>query len=218
MVHNTLTTKKVCTMLKTLLLLFTLQGLIMASQELQYKLLEKNDIYELREYKPYIVAQTQVSGDFDDMGTKAFRILFKYISGYNQKKQNIEMTSPVLAESSTQEGEKIAMTTPVIQEMDKNSQTALYSFVMPSGSSLASLPLPLDSRISLKEITTKTLAIRSFSGFWSEYNYEENVKILLDALNKANIETIGKPNFARYNSPFTLWFMRRNEIMIEVQP
>jgi len=205
-------------MLKTLLLLFTLQGLIMASQELEYKLLEKNDIFELREYKPYIVAQTQVSGDFDDMGAKAFRILFKYISGYNQTKQNIEMTSPVLAESSTQEGEKIAMTTPVIQEMDKNSQTALYSFVMPGGSSLASLPLPLDSRISLKEITTKTLAIRSFSGFWSEYNYEENVKILLDALNKANIETIGKPNFARYNSPFTLWFMRRNEIMIEVQP
>lgn len=204
-------------MLKILLFLFTLQGLIMASQEPEYKLLEKNDTYELREYKPFIIAQTEVSGDFDDMGAKAFRILFKYISGNNQTKQNIEMTSPVLTESSTQEGEKIPMTTPVIQEMNENSQTALYSFVMPNGATLDSLPQPLDSRIILKEVPAKTLAIRSFSGFWSEENFEENKKILLDALNKANIKTIGKVNFARYNSPFTLWFMRRNEIMIEVQ-
>ncbi len=164
-----------------------------------------------------MVAQTEVTGDYDDMGGKAFRILFKYISGDNQQSSNIEMTAPVIQENTQEDGQKIQMTAPVIQEIDTaNPQSAIYSFVMPQNFTLATLPLPLDKRITLKEIPAKTVAVRVFSGSWGEENFKENETILLNALQDANIKTIGEPSFARYNSPFALWFMRRNEIMIEI--
>lgn len=189
----------------------------MAIEEPKYILIEKNDIFEVREYQPYLVAQTKVTGDFDETGSKAFRILFKYISGKNQQNSNIEMTAPVIQENVQQDGEKIQMTAPVIQEIDgENSQSTVYSFVMPLNFTLATLPLPIDKRITLKEIPAKTVAVRVFSGSWGEENYKENEVIMLNALTKAKITTIGKPSFARYNSPFSLWFMRRNEIIIEI--
>ena len=189
----------------------------MAIEEPKYAVIQKNDTFELRTYTSYVVAQTEVTGDYDDMGGKAFRILFKYISGDNQQRSNIEMTAPVIQESTPKDGQKIQMTAPVIQEIDTtNPQSAIYSFVMPDNFTLATLPLPLDKRITLKEVPAKTVAVRVFSGSWGEANFKENEIILLNALKKANIKTIGEPSFARYNSPFSLWFMRRNEIMIEV--
>ena len=183
-----------------LLLLFILKGIVMAIEEPNYKIIEKNDAFEIREYESYIIAQMQVIGNFDEVGEQAFPILFKYISGENRK------------------GEKIEMTAPVIQEMDtKNSQKKFFSFVMPIKYTLATIPRPLDARISIKEIPAKKIAVRIFSGFWNEENYTENQDILLEELYKANIKTIGTVKLARYNSPFSIWFMRRNEIMIEMQ-
>lgn len=125
----------------------------MAIEEPKYTVTQKNDTFEIRAYAPYVVAQTEVTGDYDDMGGKAFRILFKYISGENQEQSKIEMTAPVIQENTKQEGQKIQMTAPVIQELDtKNPKSAFYSFVMPENFTLATLPLPLDKRITLKEI------------------------------------------------------------------
>jgi hypothetical protein len=190
----------------------------MAIEEPKYTLIEKNDAFEIRKYAPYLVAQTEVTGTFDEMGNKAFRILFKYISGENQKRSKIKMTAPVIKESTENNGLKIQMTAPVIQEIDKiNPKSATFSFVMPQSFTLATLPIPLDDRINLKEIPAKTVAVLKYSGGWGEEKYKKNEAILLKALDDADIITIGKPSFARYNSPFVLWFMRRNEIMIEVQ-
>ena len=151
------------------------------------------------------------------MGGKAFRILFKYISGENLKNSKIQMTAPVIQEETQKEGEKIQMTAPVIQEIDTNNpKSAIYSFVMPLTFTLDTIPQPLDKRITLKEVPSKTIAVRIFSGLWGEENNKNNKNILLDALKKADIKTIGEAKFARYNSPFSLWFMRRNEIMIEI--
>lgn len=190
----------------------------MAIEEPKYTLIEKNDAFEIRKYAPYLVAQTEVTGTFDEMGNKAFRILFKYISGENQQRSKIKMTAPIIKESTENNGLKIQMTAPVIQEIDKiNPKSATFSFVMPQSFTLAILPIPLDDRINLKEIPAKTVAVLKYSGGWGEEKYKKNEAILLKALDEADIITIGKPSFARYNSPFVLWFMRRNEIMIEVQ-
>ena len=204
-------------MKKILILLLALKGTLMAIEEPKYTLIEKNDTYELRTYAPYIVAQTQVTGNYDDMGNQAFRILFKYISGENKQRSTIEMTAPVIQENTKQEGQKIQMTAPVIQELDtQNPKSAIYSFVMPENFTLKTLPVPMDKRITIKEIPAKTVAVRVFSGLWGEDNFRENETVLLDALKEANIKMMGKPSYARYNSPFSLWFMRRNEIMVEV--
>ena len=205
-------------MLRIFLLLIIFKGLLMAIEEPKYTVVEKHDRYEIREYAPYVVAQTKVTGSFDEMGGKAFRILVKYISGENQQRSKIKMTAPVIQENSYQSGQKIKMTAPVMQEVDANSPTqAVFSFVMPQSFTLDSLPVPLDKRITLKEIPAKTVAVLQYSGSWGEEKYKQNEAMFLNALNNANIKTIGRPSFARYNSPFTLWFMRRNEIMIEVQ-
>lgn len=205
-------------MSRIILLLIILKGTLMAIEEPKYTLIEKNDAFEIRKYAPYLVAQTEVTGTFDEMGNKAFRILFKYISGENQQRSKIKMTAPVIKESTENNGLKIQMTAPVIQEIDKiNPKSATFSFVMPQSFTLATLPIPLDDRINLKEIPAKTVAVLKYSGGWGEEKYKKNEAILLKALDDADIITIGKPSFARYNSPFVLWFMRRNEIMIEVQ-
>lgn len=190
----------------------------MAAEGPKYTLIQKNEVFEIREYAPYLVAQTEVTGTFDEMGGKAFRILVKYISGENQQQSNIKMTAPVIQESSAQEGQKIPMTAPVIQEAGKrDSQSTTFSFVMPQNFTLDTLPLPLDKRITIKEIPAKNVAVLEYSGGWGEQKYKKNEALLLKALEDAGIKTIGVPSFARYNSPFTLWFMRKNEIMIEVQ-
>lgn len=204
-------------MLRIFIILITLQGSLMAIEEPKYTIIEKNDTYEIRQYAPYLVAQTEVQGTFDEMGRKAFRILFKYISGSNQQRSKIKMTAPVIQEDSDKQGEKISMTAPVIQEIDKNDpQSAMISFVMPENYKLNTLPLPLDKRIILKEVPEKTVAVLTYSGSWSKSKYKQNEEKLFRSLNEAGIKTIGKPVFARYNSPFALWFLRRNEIMIEV--
>lgn len=205
------------TMLRIMLLLILLKGTLMAIEEPKYTVIQKNDTFEIRQYAPYLVAQTEVTGTFDEMGGKAFRILVKYISGENQERSKIKMTAPVIQEPKEQEGQKIQMTAPVIQELSQTDpQSVTFSFVMPQHFLLETLPLPLDKRITLKEIPAKTVAVLEYSGGWGEEKYKKNETMLLNALHEANIKTIGKPSFARYNSPFALWFMRRNEIMIEV--
>ena len=206
-------------MLRIVFIIFlTLKGVLMAIEEPKYTLMEKYEAFEIRKYSPYLVAQTEVSGTFDERGGKAFRILIKYISGENQQQSNIKMTVPVIQESSDEEGQKISMTAPVIQEKGKeDSNSAIISFVMPESFTLDTLPSPSDNRITLREIPAKIVAVLQYSGGWTEKRYKEHEAILIKALQDANIKIIGEPSFARYNSPFALWFMRRNEIMIEVQ-
>jgi hypothetical protein len=117
------------------------------------------------------------------------------------------------------EGEKMAMTAPVTQREkgSEGSDTFVLSFVMPSGYSLESLPVPLDSRVRLREEPAKLMAVRSYSGRWTESNYRENESLLLAAIEKAGLELVAAPVYARYNSPFSLPFLRRNETMVEVR-
>jgi len=99
----------------------------MAYEEAKYTVIMKEGNYELRLYESHIVAETVVDGDFDKAGNEGFRRLFKYISGENQKKQSIAMTTPVSQEAGS---EKIAMTAPVSQE--RTGDQWRIAFVMPS--------------------------------------------------------------------------------------
>ncbi len=81
-----------------IIILLTLKGVLMAIEEPKYTVIEKYEAFEIRKYESFLVAQTEVSGAFDERGGKAFRILIKYISGENQKQSNIKMTAPVIEE------------------------------------------------------------------------------------------------------------------------
>lgn len=183
----------------------------MATEEAPFKVLKTYDIFELRDYAPQVLAETIVDGDLEGAGNKAFRRLFNYISGDNKSRNKIAMTAPV---SQEKKGEKISMTAPVSQQRVKEKWAV--SFMMPASYTIETLPTPDDPSITLRQVPARRVAAVRYSGFWSEEKYLLN-KGKLDAWIRENRFTVvGEPVWARYNAPFTPWFMRRNEILIPV--
>jgi hypothetical protein len=183
-----------------------------AYEEPKFTILNKYDNFELRRYEEYIVAEVSVSGGFKEAGNKGFRMLFNYISGNNKTKREVDMKAPVSQEELSQ---KIEMTVPVSQE--KIGQRWSINFLMPSRFTINTLPEPLDANVRLRKVPSKRIAALRYSGTWSEKLYERKKRELLDLLQKNNLRPVGNPILARYNSPFSLWFLRRNEVLIEVE-
>lgn len=182
---------------------------IMAIEEPRFEVEKKYSDFEIRKYGSMLVAQTEVNEGFADAGDKAFRILADYIFGNNISQTKIEMTAPV-----TQQSEKITMTAPV--NLSRSGSGYIVQFVMPANYTLQTLPAPVDARVKLAELPPKRVAVYSYSGSWSEERYQEKLAEFQLQLEKEKLKSIGEPTFARFNSPFQLWFLRRNEIWLEV--
>jgi hypothetical protein len=183
----------------------------MAIEEPPYEIELKMEDYEIRRYQKIIVAETLVQADFEDAGNAAFRILADFIFGKNQSQSKIAMTSPVTQQPSS---ERISMTAPVTQT--KMNDNYLVQFVMPKEYTLDSLPQPLDSRITIREVPARRIAVHQYSGGWSEAKYQKELAKFLAVLAKDKVETVGEPTLSRFNSPFSLWFLRRNEIWFDL--
>ncbi len=181
----------------------------MAIEEVKYDVIASDDNIEIRQYAPAIVAEIAVTGDVESAGDEAFRPLFNYISGDNTVQQDIAMTAPVSQQAS---GERIAMTAPVNQHVD--GEQWLVSFMMPASYTLESLPIPDDNRIQLRQLSPRLVAAIRYSGFWSESNYLSNKTKLEKWLKQTDYQISGEAIWARYNAPFTPWFLRRNEVLI----
>lgn len=185
----------------------------MAIEEPKYTVGAKTEEYEIREYESTLVAETKVDANFEDAGNQAFKILADYIFGNNTTKVKIDMTAPVSQASSSQ---KIDMTAPV--SLAKAGAGFVVQFTMPAKFNLETLPKPNDARVLIKEIPKRKVAVYSYSGSWSEERYNKNLSKFLAALDRDKVKTEGEPIFARFNSPFQLWFLRRNEIWISIVP
>ena len=187
-------------------------GPIMSNVEApNYDVVTVENNIEIRQYAPMIVAEVQIDGKREDSTGEGFRLLADYIFGNNIAKQDIAMTAPV----QQQEGNKIAMTAPVQQQ--KEGGTWQISFVMPSEYSMDTLPKPVNDLVKLKKIPAKQFVVIRFSGTNSDANVEEHEEKLMKYVQSKNISVIGSPKYAFYNPPWTLPFMRRNEVMIEIQ-
>lgn len=180
-------------------------------EQARYRVLSKAGKFELRDYSPQVVVETVVDGAMEDAGNKAFGRLFGYISGKNRSQTKIEMTAPVTQEPSS---EKIAMTAPVGQQ--RGADGWVVSFAMPAEYSLANLPLPEDPQVVLRQIPAARMAAVRYSGTWSEKRYLRYEGELREWIEKLHYSSLGAPVWARYNPPFTPWFLRRNEILIPV--
>jgi len=183
----------------------------MAIEEAPYKVLKSSGTFELREYAPHILAEAVVEGDLESAGSTAFRRLFRYISGENRSRGTIAMTAPV---SQEQAGEKIRMTAPVGQQ--RAGKMWAVSFTMPAGYTMETLPTPDDPTIMLRQVPPRRMAAVRYSGFWSESSYLRHKSELESWIRGNGLTFAGDPVWARYNPPFTPWFMRRNEILIPV--
>ena len=195
-------------------LIATLGGEDVSYESPSYRVVESIGDVEIREYAPYLVAETEVDGPLEDAGSQGFRILAKYIFGDNQGNRKVAMTAPVSQERKA--SAKIAMTAPVTQARKDDRFT--IQFMMPSEYTRESLPIPNDSRIQIREVPGRRLAAVRYSGRWSKSNYDTHLAKLLQTLERNGFEPIGEPLWARYDPPFKPWFMRRNEILTAFRP
>lgn len=191
--------------------LLILAGTSMAIEEPSYQVIEKTDQVEIRRYPAIIVAETKIDAEFEAASNQAFGRLFDYISGQNQPKDKIAMTAPVI---QTQ-GDKIAMTAPVTQQ--SSEQGYLVQFVMPARYTMDNIPQPTDNQVTIRQLEPRLMAVHRFSGSWSFEHYRDKLSLLRQALTNTSYTPVGQPIFARFNPPFWPWFLRRNEIWIEVK-
>jgi hypothetical protein len=199
-----------CALLSTVAIaIFPMPG--HATEEPEYQVVRELGDVEVRLYAAYTVAEVVVAGPAGDAGNQAFPILAGYIFGRNKGEKRFVMTAPVTQAAVPV---KLEMTAPVTQSAAPGG--FLVQFVLPKGETVASAPEPLDARIQIREVRPRQMAVIRYSGFWSESNYNEHLAKLQTALRAAGLAWTGEAVYARYNAPFTPWFMRRNEIWLHL--
>jgi SOUL heme-binding protein len=179
-------------------------GIAQAVEEPRFTVEARTTTYEIRRYEPVLVAETPVTAAFDEAGNAGFRVLAGYIFGNNQTRARIAMTAPVIQEAA---GSTV---------LKPSAEGFVVQFTMPAGSALATLPTPNDPRVRLRELPARRIAVLGYSGSWSEARYQAKAAALLATLKKDGIRTLGAPVLARFDSPFQLWFLRRNEVWVEL--
>ena len=198
--------------LPVVLLAACLSGTIMSQVEQpKYKVLESQGDIEIREYAPMIAAEVEVRGERTKALNQGFRLIADYIFGNNLSSKKVPMTAPVTQET----GEKIAMTAPVTQ--DGSGDSWKVRFVMPEGFTLDTLPKPKNPEVRLITTPAKRVVVIRFSGFNTDKNVNTHREQLLKFINDHHLSVVGQPTTAFYNPPWTLPFLRRNEIMVELR-
>ena len=187
---------------------------VMAAEEPKYELIEKSGEFELRQYLQMLIAEVLVDGDMDQASGKGFRLIADYIFGNNitetGSSKKIKMTAPVTIEPRSEE---ISMTIPV--SLKNISGRWQVSFVMPSKYTLDTIPLPNNKQIMLRKVPARKVAVLEFSGFANEKNTANRTQELLKWMDKNNLISTGSIELSRYDPPWTLPFLRRNEIIVE---
>ncbi|WP_127077101.1 SOUL family heme-binding protein [Rhodomicrobium lacus] len=179
--------------------------------------IEKQDgAVEVRAYGPLIAAEAEVRGPRREAINEGFRLIAAYIFGANQPKAKIEMTAPV-----EQQKQKIAMTAPVTQQGGSardgdGRESWTVRFIMPKAWTMETLPAPSDPRVRLEPIPPRRFLAIRFSGFAGDDAIREKTDELRRYAETHGLAIRGEPVLAFYNPPWTLPFMRRNEVMFEL--
>jgi hypothetical protein len=184
-----------------------------ATEEPEFQIVRKLQNIEIRQYAGYAVAEVVVKGPARNAGNQAFPILAGYIFGKNKGEQKFAMTAPVTQMAAPI---KLEMTAPVTQSAVTGG--FLVQFVLPKGVSASSSPEPLDARVQRRDVAPAQVAVIRYSGVWSKSNDNKHLDMLQAALTAAELAWTGEPVYARFNAPFTPWFLRRNEIWLHLVP
>ncbi|MDC0372750.1 heme-binding protein [Candidatus Pelagibacter ubique] len=163
----------------------------MSYEEVNYEVVKKNEVYEIRKYSDRLAIETDISNEGN-----SFRKLFNYISGNNDK------------------NEEIKMTTPVTQMQKKGNMT--MQFYLPSRFNKENIPSPSNPDVKILNIKGGYYAVIRYSGRVSDKNFIKHKSILENELKKDNMIILSPPIKATYDGPFTLPMNRRNEAMFEI--
>jgi hypothetical protein len=184
---------------------------VMATEEPPFTVKSAHGEFEIRDYPALVAAEVTVTGDRKDASSKGFRLLAGYIFGGNTLKQSIALTASVTQATTS---EKIAMTAPVLQTGDNGSW--VIRFIMPQGSTLETLPRPNNPKVRLVAVPPARMAVVKFSGLARQEDVDAKTAALSRFVKAQHLQAIRPPSLAQYNPPWTLWFMRRNEVLLPV--
>ena len=173
-------------------ILFLSTNTTMATEEVKFDIVHKNEIYEIRKYSERLVAQA-----INDKDNGTFRKLFNYISGDNSSSKKIEMTTPVT-------------------QMKKDN-ASFMQFYLPSEFNKKTTPIPTNSDVEITLMKEGYFAVIRYSGRSSDKNFIKYSKILRKKLLEDKILINGFAIEATYNPPWTLPPFRRNEVMFNVK-
>jgi hypothetical protein len=178
-----------------------------SAEAVPYERIDALGDVDIRRYPASVLAETTARDQLI-----AFRRLFEYISGANEAEASVSMTAPV----ETTVGTKIAMTAPVRTESAASGLR--MGFFLPPAYDLDSAPQPTAEAVTLREVPARRMAAIGFSWYapaWRVKRYEDRLR---DALDGTNYEPTGDPSLLRYDDPWTPPFMRRNEVVVELEP
>ncbi len=182
----------------------------MAVERPKYSVESSEPPFEVRDYGPTIVAVVHVEGARSAAVNAGFRILAGYIFGGNQTADKISMTAPVTQSA----GQTIPMTAPVEQNVAQAGWEV--RFTMPAAYTLGALPKPTDARVHLVSVPRRRMAAVTFSGFWSDSNLQSHQAQLRQFLQRHALIAVSAPTYAYYDPPWTPWFWRTNEVLVEI--
>jgi len=152
--------------------------------------------FEVRHYPDYVLAQVKTTGEFNSAANSAFRPLVNYISGRNKTRT------------------QYAMTAPVLHEPNSNSTEHIISFVLPEGTSIKDLALPVDAEVTLKHVKAHYAAALTFRGLANYEKFNSLGSQLKAAVKSAGLNISGDPYYARFDPPWKPGFLRHNEALI----
>ncbi len=200
---------------------FLIMGPAMAIEEPEYEVMQRAAPFEVRHYRPFIVAETMVDGDMDAASNVGFRRIAGYIFGDNRSV--VGAVSPGPQGSANAGSEKIAMTAPVTMEPQEGSASQAMAanrwrvhFVLPKSLTMNTVPRPNNAQVNLREVPAKRYAVLSFSGFAGSEKVQSKSAELLAWISAQGFTPVGAPQLARYDPPWQLPFFRRNEILVEL--
>lgn len=184
---------------------------VMAIEEPKFTLSSRDGAFEIRDYQGAVAAEVTVTGDQKTAASKGFRLLAGYIFGGNTGQRKIAMTAPVAQQPSS---EKIAMTAPVTQIQKDGAW--VVRFTMPSSYTLDTLPKPNNPQVHLRRLPPARFAVLRFSGLARPDTVAARTAELKAFVQARHLKAVGPASLAQYNPPWTPWFMRRNEVMVEL--
>ena len=191
-------------------------------EEPKYNVVARHDDMEVRAYAPRLLAETVVDGSFEQAPSEGFRRIAGFIFGKNKPGKEVAMTAPVEVipnyretKSNETDSAKIAMTAPVTQQASASGKWTI-TFTMPASYTMESLPKPVDDRVTVRQLQPMKYVALRFGGFNTRSNVDESIARLRKLAAAQGFKLRGEPVYARYNPPWTPWFWRRNEILIEV--
>ena len=195
-------------------------GIRGGTEEPPYTVVQQIPGAEIRRYGPRIAAETTVAADEEAARYLGFRRLARYIFGGNHATAKIAMTAPVAQQPVSACGEKIAMTAPVSQRAGAEGEWVIR-FFMPADKTMESLPEPDDDTVELVTVPEETVAVRRFTGSRSRRAIAAQTAELMRVLRDGGFqgfEPAGSAGAWFYDPPWTVPMLRRNEIVVPVQP